>query len=740
MPETEHIIKWASRIAHVAAIATVALPGYAAIETVLHNFASPPSGAAPRSNVIRDGAGNLYGTTITGGPSNAGVVFKLNTASRETVLYGFTGGVDGGYPYAGVVRDSAGNLYGTCAGGGAADAGVVFKVSPSGHETVLYSFTGGANGNYPNGVILDSAGNLFGTTHSGGAANSGVVFEVNPAGQETVLYSFPGGADGAYPNAGVIRDSAGNLYGTTVSGGKAGPLGTSYGVVYKLDTSGNETVLHTFNGGTDGGNPYAGVIRDPEGNLYGTALGGGAGEVYEVQASGGGRVLYRFSGLSDGNQPYGSLIRDPAGNLYGTTYWGGTGNAGVVFKITAPGQETVLHSFSGADGDHPLDALIQDSEGNLYGTTSAGGVSNEGVIFKLDTAGQESVLYSFPGAADGMSPYAGLTRDSTGNFYGTTPFGGAAGFGVVYKLNTLGRESILYTFTGAADGGNPYGGVILDSAGNLYGTTYLGGSGGYGVVFKLDPSGNETILYSFLGGTDGGSPYAGVVSDSEGNLYGTTEVGGAGSGTVYKIDPSGQETVVYSFADGSINGAYPYAGVVRDSAGNLYGTTSEGGPDNGGVVYKVNPSGQETVLYNFTGGPDGGYPGFFGVILDSVGNLYGSTSGGGMGFGVVFKVTPTGQETVLHSFNGSSDGNGPGGVTLDSAGNLYGTAYSGGSTGAGLVFELDMSGNETVLYDFSGPDGSNPRPSVMLDSAGNLYGTTYEGGRQDSGVVFKIVL
>ena len=415
-------------------------------------------------------------------------MYKLDTAGQETILYNFTGQADGGDPLAGVIRDSAGNLYGTTDQGGTTYHGVVYELDAAGQETVLYNFTGAADGSYPNAsVVRDSAGNLYGTTHGGGATtNLGVVYKLDAAGQETVLYTFPFGADGAQPEAGVIRDSAGHLYGTTLNGGTA-----SVGVGYKLDAAGQETVLHSFTGGTDGEYPYAGVTRDS------------------------------------------------AGNLYGTTQGGGTGNAGVVYKLDTTGQETVLYSFSGgADGGYPDASVIQDSVGNLYGTTFNGGTANMGVVYKLDVGGQETVLYSFTGGADGASPYAGVIRDSAGDLYGTTVEGGTAGWGVVYKLDTSGQETVLYSFTGGADGGDPYAGVIRDPAGNLYGTT-LFGTYGSGNVYKLDTTGQETVLYSFTNGADGGYPYAGVIRDSVGNLYGTTYNGGKDiAGVVFKLTPA----------------------------------------------------------------------------------------------------------------------------------------------------------------------------------------------------------
>jgi uncharacterized repeat protein (TIGR03803 family) len=216
-----------------------------------------------------------------------------------------------------------------------------------------------------------------------------------------------------------------------------------------------------------------------------------------------------------------------------------------------------------------------------------------------------------------------------------------AGAGVVYKLDTTGHETVLYTFKGGADGGYPYAGVIRDSAGNLYGTTYGGGTASWGVVYKLDTTGQETVLYSFTGGADGGEPMAGVIGDSAGNLYGTTNYGGgtATAGVVYKLDTTGHETALYTFSGGA-DGGWPWAGVIRDSGGNIYGTTFLGGTANEGVVYKLDITGQETVLHSFTGGADGGSP-RAGVIRDPAGNLYGTASNGGKrSTGVVFKLTP----------------------------------------------------------------------------------------------------
>ena len=365
--------------------------------------------------------------------------------------------------------------------------------------TLLYTFTGGTDGSTPlGGVILDAAGNLYGTTSQGGnlacSLGCGTLFKVDAAGNHTVLYSFAGtgAGDGQYPNAALVRDAAGNLYRTTVGGGASG-----YGTVFKLDTTGKETVLHSFSGAT-----------------------------------------------GDGASPYGGVVRDGQGNLYGTTEAGGTSNCGTVFKLDTTGQETVLYSFTGTagDGKSPFAGVVRDGHGNLYGTTQAGGVFNYGTVFKLDTTGKETVLYSFAGAGDdGAQPMSALARDANGNFYGTTNTGGTGidgGNGVVFKLDNTGRERVLCRFpwTGAK-GIHPHG-VVRDAQGNLYGTTVFHGAFGWGTVFKLAPTGKLTVLYNFTGSNaDGGIPYAGVARDGHGNLYGTTSAGALGYGTVFKITP-----------------------------------------------------------------------------------------------------------------------------------------------------------------------------------------------------------
>ena len=397
--------------------------------------------------------------------------------------------------------------------------------------TSLYSFSGKSDGGQPAAsLILDTSGNLYGTTASGGTGSCtnkgfgtgcGTVFAVNQAGKETVIYSFPGtGAQGANPLAYLVRDTSGNLYGTTQNGGSSGcnaPKGC--GVVFRVTKAGKEVVFHSFAEGSDGAFPGGGLIRDSKGNLYGlTGWGGsevcseggaqGCGTVFKLTPTGTESVLYDFTGAGgDGAIGSGGLIEDAAGNLYGTTEHGGNAGCdngdglgcGTVFKLSATGTESVLYAFEGgSDGANPyLGSLIEDAAGNLYGTTAYGGDLNCnapagcGTVFALTKTGKEIVLYTFTGA-DGAVPLSALVRDPQGNLYGTTAYGGDLtcnapnGCGTVFEVTTARKEVLLHIFE-SSDGLNPYGGLVRDTKGNLYGTTFGGGTSSAGTVFKLTP-------------------------------------------------------------------------------------------------------------------------------------------------------------------------------------------------------------------------------------------------------------
>ena len=401
------------------------------------------------------------------------------------------------------------------------------KVKP---EQVLYDFCSKANcsdGEYPkSGLIMDSSGNLYGTTNSGGGnvndaqcpAGCGEVFKLAPDGTETVLYNFCSQAecsDGAGPYAGLIMDGSGNFYGTTVLGGiyDCEHVWVSCGTVFRLAPDGTETTLYSFCPGqtcTDGFSPTGGVIMDRTGNLYGTTSAGGGsgcngngcGTVFKVAPDGTETTLYTFcsqANCSDGGQPYAGLHMDGSGNLYGTTSTGGSANGGgTLFEVAPSGTMTVLYSFCSqancSDGSSSWAGLIADANGDLYGTTTGGGADRQGTVFMLAPNGTETVLHSFAGGSDGTTPFAGLLLDSAGNLYGTTYGGGSTGCkdtgcGTAFKLAPDGSQTVLYAFKKYKYGLNPESSLIADSHGNLYGTAQAGGlskKGPLGVVFKVN--------------------------------------------------------------------------------------------------------------------------------------------------------------------------------------------------------------------------------------------------------------
>lgn len=410
------------------------------------------------------------------GMALAGALALAASATAQTqtltVLHTFTNLPDGARPLGRLLLDPAGNLYGTTTIGGTLGYGSVFKVDPNGNESVFYSFAGPPDGNEPfSGLIRDAAGNFYGTTDHGGTtsvcgtdqpsfAGCGIVFKLDANGTETVLHRFSIGADGTNPTGPLALDSSGTLWGATQEGGQRGckihipPNGrlvdVGCGTVFKVDTAGNETLVHVFNK-ADGASPLGGVIQDQAGNIYGVTLSGGlrncpsaffgsCGTVFKVDASGQFNTFYSFKGGDggpDGDIPESSLILDAAGSLYGTTNAGGTVvcapqvlpgiTCGTIFQLTPAGKETVLHSFGGpGDAGFPTHGLVRDAAGNFYGLVS-------GLVIKLDSMGKESVLYSFTGLD--IIASGDLVQDAAGNLYGTTLFG-ANGEGTVFKLTT----------------------------------------------------------------------------------------------------------------------------------------------------------------------------------------------------------------------------------------------------------------------------------------------------------------
>jgi uncharacterized repeat protein (TIGR03803 family) len=346
---------------------------------------------------------------------------------------------------------------------------------------------------------------------------------------------------------------------------------------------------------------------------------------------------------TNGAYPQAGLIQGKDGNFYGTTEFGGAGSSGTLFEMTPLGTLTNLVLFNGTNGASPRAGLIQTLDGNLYGTTYNGGSNNAGTVFQATTNGALTTHVTFAFAnTNGAYPIAGLVQGPDGSFYGTTAIGGTNGYGTIFKLATNDTFTLLVSFD-RTNGASPYAGLVQSSDGSLCGTTYQGGTnGGFGTIFKLTTNGTFTSMYSFTGTNDGANPYAGLVQGSDGNFYGTTFFGGTnGYGTVFRFATNGTFTTLVSF--GNTNGAYPQAGVIQASDGNFYGTTSAGG------AY---------------------------------------TNDAGLGYGTVFELATNGTLTTLVSFNGTNGASPQAGLVQSTDGNFYGTTANGGTNGYGTVFRL----------------------------------------------------
>src|SRR6266536_5263808 len=502
---------------------------------------------------------------------------------------------------AGLVLGTDGNFYGTTDEGGQNNMGTVFKVTPDGALTTVFSFNT-TNGSIPNSLIEGSDGNFYGTTGYGGANDdsdgqfngNGTVFKITPGGAFTSLCSF-NGTNGSYPSS-LIEGTDGNFYGTALYGGKddngnVSPLNGN-GIVFKLGPDGVLTTLGYFDG-TNGRMP-SNVVQGTDGALYGTTLYGGTylsivggvGTAFKITDSGSLTTLVSFNGTNGGSPN--RVLRGRDGNLYGTTGWGGAlytgglfGGGGTVFKLTPDGALTTLVSFFGTNGHSPF-SLVQGSDGSFYGTTSPENAPNYGTVFKATTNGTMTTLFAF-NVADCGSPVA-LLQGTDGKLYGTTSSGGTSSYGTVFNMTPGGAFTILHSFDGT-NGSYPAAALVQGSDGYLYGTTsglMITTNGGVmhdnGTAFRAATNGSFTTLHSFTG-ADGRNPIAGLIQGNDGDFYGTTPLGGPNDyGTVFKITPNGTLSTLHFFE--GTDGLFLVAVLVQGTDGSFYGTTAGGGPNN----------------------------------------------------------------------------------------------------------------------------------------------------------------
>lgn len=482
--------------------------------TLLYSFTGGADGNGPEDRLVPSGDGGFYGTTFSGGDYSQGAVFELLANGDVSPIFEFSrAGPEGELPEAGLTLGIDGNFYGTATAGGTNGQGAIYKLTPGAGVTPFYSWPAPLRGAFPQGrLLLTGDGSLYGTlTYSNGAGSAlqmsigqgdGAVFKLAPDGSLTLLHSFTNGVDGSRPAAGLTLAPDGNVYGVTTHGGTY-----SNGTVFSITKDGTFSSLYSFTGEKDGAAPTGELVSDSTGLLYGTTLQGasGFGTVFTITTNGILTPLYAFSGAADGGSPFTGLTLGPDGNYYGTTSGVGTTNDGTIFCITTNGSLTTLHIFGGADGVSPFGQLTLGTDGNLYGTTEYGGAANAGVIFRIDTNGDFVVLYNMATGGDASSGgncVGGLLQGTDGAFYGVASQLGISpdnnrphpaewnGDGTVFRITAGGEFSVLYSFgqilqSYPIDGQNPIAGLIQGPGGNLYGTTYLGGSADNGTLFRL---------------------------------------------------------------------------------------------------------------------------------------------------------------------------------------------------------------------------------------------------------------
>ncbi|HSY77910.1 MAG TPA: choice-of-anchor tandem repeat GloVer-containing protein, partial [Bacteroidia bacterium] len=576
-----------------------------------------------------------------------------------------------------------------------------------------------------------TVGNLWGMNSAAGDSGGGVLFCYNPLTQNdsiSIPFSTP---DGKQPYGDMVQGSDGSFYGMTTVGG-------AYfnGELFKWSPSVGMHIIHSFGGTTsDGRTPYGKVLIGKDGMLYGMTYGGGTnndGIVFQCSTDGSiYNIIHTFSGNpNDGKQPYGSLVQGNNGMLYGMTYYGGLLSNGVIFKCSTNGSTfDTIHSFSvlSYDGYNPYGSPIIGKDGMLYGMTYSGGPNGQGTIFKCDTINGTAydTVHTFGILNnDNGYPYGDLIQAKNGTLYGLTYSGGLNNRGLIFKCSTNGLVyDTLHSFNVVSgDGSNPYGRLIFGADSSLYGMTEGGGLYSNGSIFKCDTTGKVyDTLYSFNStGTTGQYPYGSLLIAKDGNLYGMTEQGGSlNNGIIFSFNlTSGKENVVYSFGV-NILGNSPYGKVIQGKDGNFYGMTSAGGQNGKGTIFKYTPStGAMVVLHAFNGGTNDGVSPYGSLVMAHDGTFYGMTyKGGSYGYGTLFKCTPGGIFTLLHSFSyGSNDGGFPrNSLIFGKDGDLYGMSMYGGANGSvGALFKCDTLGNLTLLHSFSGSsEGDYPSGNLV---------------------------
>jgi uncharacterized repeat protein (TIGR03803 family) len=737
----------------------------------LYSFSTNAAGCVPFGGLVQATDGNFYGTACVGGSSSGGTIFRMRTNGTVALVHPFSYDNNGGSPYAGLIQARNGFLYGTTAIGGASGDGTVFRVSTNGAFTA-YSLNATNTGSYPVGSLVQGQdGNFYGTASRGGAYTYGAAFKLTPTGVLTGLGAF-NSEDGARLSAGLVQGQDGDFYGTARVGGTNGGWGT----IFKLSAAGTFKTLCSFDN-TNGANPTAGLTLDADGNFYGTTYDGGAygqGRVFKLGANGVFISLHSFSGGMDGANCFAGLFQASDGNFYGATENGGAYNLGTIFRLSPSGALVTLAHFDSYLGASPEGTLMQGTDGKLYGTTSRGGTNGLGAIYRLSIdaplqiTGQpltQSVyvgeVATFSVATFGSLPVAyqwrknGTNVTDGGNLAGATArvltltnvdVADVARYSVVVRnvygslTSAVARLEVIYS--------PPYVVWGPDDQAVLAGSTVsfdfeAGGDGALG--FQWQKNGTNLVNGGNVSGATTPTLTLTAVTTANAGTYSVIvsnaidAVSSAGAVlTVFPVtSPSAGLTTQRSLS-GGFNGLNPFGPLAQGADGNLYGTTLNGGTGYGGTLVKVFLPTGFAVMHSFSSGADGAMP-FAGLVEASPYTFYGVTAGGGTSQeGALFRITSTGGFAALHSFNRAEGANPMAALVLGGDGQLYGSASAGGTNGLGTIFSATTNGVVTPLWSFNSTDGSHPVGPLVSANDGRFYGLTSSGGSNDLGTAFSL--
>jgi uncharacterized repeat protein (TIGR03803 family) len=621
---------------------------------VLKNF-STRGEAFPHGNLIQGSDDFFYGTTQGGGEDDEyGTVFKINADGTSFSVIKYFSETDGANPYGGLILGNDGYLYGMTQSGGSNYAGTVFKIDETGSSfTVLKNFNY-SDGSSPFGNLLQgSDGLLYGMTNGGGLYQQGVVFKINVDGSGFEVLKHLNETEGAFPVESLVQGSDGYLYGITTSGGRH-----DNGTIFKINTDGTSfSVLKDFNSAE--GRSSASLLLASDGYFYGTTRSDNSSTLFRLNPDGSGYTTLKSLNSSEGPIPSNTLIEGSDGALYGTATYGDN-DLGSVSKLSKDGSNiTFLTRFSSTDGLNPYDDLIQGDDGAFYGITSTGGEFNNGVIFRLSEDGTTySVLRSFR-EHEGMRSFNGLIQGSDGFLYGMSTQGGADENGTIFKIRPDGTNFSVIRQLNTEDGIRPLGSLTQGSDGYLYGTASSGGTNDYGTVFRLKPEGSDFKVLNHFSYSDGAYPSASLLIGNDGDLYGVTARGGYYSeGSIFKMKTDGTGfTLLWSFD--SNDGARPTGNLIQGIDGHLYGTAYEGNRGDYGSIFRIHTDGSGFTVLKAFNPADGTNP-HGGLQQGSDGFLYGTTSlGGSNSRGTIYKISPDGTGyTVIRSLE-VADGTNP---------------------------------------------------------------------------------